>query len=303
MSGAHVGQCLAPDLILYIYTVILPGRIKISCLMRNTEQLLKHPDIWRAGELQRRTPQPTINTGHTGLNRHLPGHGWPSAGLMELLLATAGSGELRLLMPALVHLAQTQTRWIAWINPPFIPYAPALQAANLALHRLLIIRPRTHQDVLWALERAARSGSCSCVLAWPDPYKLKAQDTRRLQLACQQGNTLTCLFRPHSMAQQASMAELRLLLKATAPGELSVDILKRRGGWPIQGIRLSTSAYDHHARTNDAAVMEKLQLWRALGKPLHSDEFQPAVQIPYREDIEETPVAYRPVSTSHRQVH
>ena len=60
---------------------------------------------------------------------------------MELLLPCAGIGELRLLMPALRALSNTQNRWLAWINPPFIPYAPALQAAGIESSKILLIHP------------------------------------------------------------------------------------------------------------------------------------------------------------------
>ena len=34
--------------------------------------------------------------------------------------------------------AATDERWIAWIAPPYLPYAPALADAGLPLHRLLL---------------------------------------------------------------------------------------------------------------------------------------------------------------------
>ena len=47
---------------------------------------------------------------------------------MELLSEDYGIGELRLLSPALATLSSTDDRCIAWVNPPHLPYAPALQA-------------------------------------------------------------------------------------------------------------------------------------------------------------------------------
>ena len=58
--------------------------------MSSTEQLLKHPNLWRAGQLGNAPQQPGIATGYTQLDAHLPGGGWPEGGLMELLLASAG---------------------------------------------------------------------------------------------------------------------------------------------------------------------------------------------------------------------
>lgn len=232
--------------------------------MSKTEQLLKHPNLWRAGQLDQAPKEPGIATGYADLDALLPGEGWPTAGLAEFMLASAGVGELRLLAPALGALSQQQERWIAWINPPFIPYAPALQAAGIDISKILLIHPRNHDDMLWALERAARSGSCSCVLAWPEERKLKLKDTQRLQLASKQGRTLTCLFRPQAAAAHASMAELRVALGHAPPGDLRLDILKRRGGWPVQQVCLPAADVGKAKHATAAVIQEQLELWRAL---------------------------------------
>jgi len=165
--------------------------------------------------------------------------------------------------PALAALSQQQARWVAWINPPFIPYAPALQAVGIDINRILLIHPRSHEDLLWALERAAKSGGCSCVLAWPDEKKLKLKDTQRLQLASKQGRSLTCLFRPRAAHQHASMAELRLALKNAPPGEIRLDIVKRRGGWPLQDVRLQAADVRESGHAGNAQIREQLALWRS----------------------------------------
>ena len=64
------------------------------------------------------------------LDGQLPGGGWPDSGLVELLPNESGIGELRLLMPALAKLSR-EARWIAWIAPPYLPYAPALASAGI----------------------------------------------------------------------------------------------------------------------------------------------------------------------------
>ena len=76
------------------------------------------------------------------------------------MLPSSGLGELKLLLPVLKTLSR-QARWIAWVNPPFIPYAPALKAAGVDIDKILLIHPKNHKDALWALERATQSGTCS----------------------------------------------------------------------------------------------------------------------------------------------
>ncbi len=207
----------------------------------------------------------------------MPGGGWPRAGLAEVLHAQPGLGELRLLAPALADLSEAEDRWIAWINPPAIPYAPALGRFGIRTDRLLMIHPKSHRDALWAAEQAARSGTCSTVLIWLDDNRLKHAETRRLQVAAKQGNSLACLFRPTRAAQHASAAELRLQLhrssdlnndpnndpaNVTSYSNMQVDILKRRGGWAIDNIGINLVGDDPIRRLQD--IQHQLSLWRDL---------------------------------------
>ena len=57
-------------------------------------------------------------------------------------------------------------------QPPFTPYAPALEAAGIDSNKILLIYTKTHEEMLWAMERTCKSGSCGAVLVWPDERKL-----------------------------------------------------------------------------------------------------------------------------------
>jgi hypothetical protein len=217
--------------------------------------LLGHPQLWRAGRLTQ--PVEAVSSGFAGLDEHLPGGGWPRAGLAEFLLPTAGIGELRLLAPLMRALGRDEFRWLAWINPPFIPYAPALRGLGIDINKVLLIHPKNHREALWALERASRSGTCSLALAWLDERQLKLTDTRRLQIAARHGRTLTCLFRPEEAAATHSMAELRVRVEPATTGAVTVDIRKRRGGWPVTGIRLQIGN-----EKSPADIHEQISQWR-----------------------------------------
>lgn len=170
------------------------------------------------------------------LDKYLSGGGWPADGIVELLHDHQGIGELRLLSPALAHLSRQQSRWLLWVAPPHVPYAPALTHAGIDLSRVLVVRPGKRQDVLWVLEKALVSNSCSMVLAWPG--NIQSKEVRRLQVASREGNCLGILFRSGRAARQASPAELRIQLYGLAPSSLTehsalqLRIVKRRGGWP-----------------------------------------------------------------------
>ncbi len=206
------------------------------------DALMQSNRLWRAGERSAQTQ--ALPTGYQALDVLLPGGGWPDSGLVELLAARTGIGELRLLMPVLARLSRG-ARWIAWVAPPYLPYAPALAAENLDLSRVLMVYPRGPQDGFWALEQALRAGTCAAVLAWPQT--LDARAMRRLQLAAEAGNSVGFLFRNSTASRQPSTAQLRLQLDcpaSTNAGEidiqrLRVNVLKRRGGWPAGPVSLS----------------------------------------------------------------
>ena len=101
------------------------------------EALAKLPGVWRGGELDRAAP-PGIPTGHAGLDRELPGGGWPQGAITEILHEGVGLGEVTLLGGALKQVAK-EGRAVAWVNPPHLPYAPALSLAGIALESCIEI--------------------------------------------------------------------------------------------------------------------------------------------------------------------
>lgn len=198
------------------------------------ELLRERRDVWRAGTTHGEAEG--IATGYADLDALLPGGGWPRGALTEILCAQSGIGELSLLMPALARLSH-EGRWLAWVSPPYLPYAPALAAHGVNLARMLLIRPKAASDGLWAVEQALRAGTCGAVLAWPAAGNLT--QLRRLQLAAEAGNTWGVLFRPAQSAAHASPAAVRLRLEG-GDDALRISVLKRRGGWPARPLFLRT---------------------------------------------------------------
>lgn len=181
-----------------------------------------HPSLWRASQLAHGTTR-CIETGHPTLSAQLPGGGWPSGTLIDLLPQQCGIGELRLLRPALLKVAQ---RRIVLLQPPHAPQALALAAMGLAPSQLLWIRSSRSTDALWAAEQVLRSGSCGALLFWQS--HARGETLRRLHLAAQGGETLFFMLRPLAAAQDSSPAPLRLSLRP-AVGGLEIGFIKRRG--------------------------------------------------------------------------
>jgi len=196
--------------------------------------LRQHPALWRARETGGPgSAPPGLPTGFTALDRCLPGGGWPQQGLIEILTDRHGIGELSLLMPALATLcrnpqAQGGSGWLAWVAPPYQPYAPALASSGIDVRRVLVVRGPSPAE--WAMEQALRSEACSAVLGWSNPRDITV--LRRLQLAAEQARCLAVLFRPMQACEQPSPAILRLALQGS-PAGLQVRVVKSRGGRPV----------------------------------------------------------------------
>ena len=210
-------------------------------------QLLQNRRIWRGTDQAESSGWQGLASGYPRLDRHLPGGGWPQQALTEIMLEHYGSGELKLLMPALARLSQIDDRvdsrvdnrgvkhadpaagWIAWIAPPFEPYPPALAQWGVNLSRVLIVRPRKPGDSLWAAEQALASGNCAAVLLWSETLDDSA--SRRLQLAAEKGQSWAIAFRSLRALSEASAAALRIKVTAGINGT-DLGILKSRGGRP-----------------------------------------------------------------------
>lgn len=190
--------------------------------------VLARGDVWR-GDGPASAPLPGVPSGHAELDAELPGGGWPRGGLVELLPARQGIGEMSLLMPALARISGQEMSWVVCVAPPQAPYAPAWSAAGVALSRLLVTRA-TGGDAAWACARALDADGVGALVAWLP--MADAATLRRLQLLAEKSRTLIFLFRPPAAVRESSPAPLRIALDTAgdAAGRLSLRLFKRRGG-------------------------------------------------------------------------
>jgi len=169
------------------------------------ETLFAAQTLWHAGR-SAKTSDDGEPTGHEALDALLPQRGWPRRALTELLLPADGVGELELLFPALARLTQAGHP-VVLIAPPYIPYAPAWQAAGVDLAQLEIV-DASPRDALWAFEQCLRSGACAAVLGWP--LQADTPSLRRLQVAADSGDCLGFALRDRKHVANASPAALRM---------------------------------------------------------------------------------------------
>ena len=169
--------------------------------------------------------RPSLASGYAPLDDVLYQGGWPLGSTIELLSDGCGLGSMGLFLPAMERLSEQQ-RWQAFIAPPHTPYAPLLEARGIDTRQVLLVHPRSREDLLWCTEQALRSTTCSAVFSWLGAGNYRYSELRKLQLAAASGDTLGVLFRHEQAAQDHAPAALRLQI----PGYRQVRILKQRGG-------------------------------------------------------------------------
>lgn len=169
--------------------------------------LRQRSDIWR-GNTGHHSRHPSIASGFPALDDALGG-GWP-AGLVTEIFSDSPGAVLRLLLPALRGLSR-EAGWLAWIAPPLIPYPPGLLYHDIALEHILMVRPGSLKERLWAAEQCLRSGACSTALLWLERSDFLT--SRRLQLAAHGSRMPIFCLLPPGAQQGASAAALRLTVR------------------------------------------------------------------------------------------
>jgi len=234
------------------------------------EELLKtQPALWRGRD--QHNDYTSVPTGYAQLDKVLPSGGWGVGCLTELLLEQHGIGEISLLLPGLQQVTSGGTssntssnkydgQWAAFINPPYLPYAPALANAGINLERLLIINTDNDNDTLWATEQLLRAGLFASVVSWVS--RTTAQKQRRLQLAAELGKTWATVYRPASAQDQHSPAALRIVVSATACNTQSNS---------VHSINDKTAHYTH----SPASHHMNLEIIKSRGGKQHSVQINP----------------------------
>lgn len=183
------------------------------------DALLDQRRVWKGRPATR--PASGQPTGHAGLDAALPIGGWPEGALSEILIPADGVGELGLLWPALARLTRAGER-VVLVAPPYVPFAPAWQAAGVDLRQLEMVEAASPRDALWATEQCLRSGSCGAVLCWP----AKADDRalRRLQVAAEAGEQqLAAQAKEHGRSMEAEVRAI--LTKAARRPHIGIALL------------------------------------------------------------------------------
>ncbi|WP_294255616.1 translesion DNA synthesis-associated protein ImuA [uncultured Comamonas sp.] len=240
---------------------------------------IRIPGVWRGTDWRLEASPKVWPSGHAALDCELPGGGWPGNALIQLQQPAHCHAEWALLLPALAarvrqhaaSLGDSRMGQLVLVAPPYLPFAPALQAAGIDAKRLCAVQPgRSAQDLAWACEQALHCRDVLAVLAWLP--ELPASTLRRLQLAAASQGRPLWLWQALQGESHSSPAALRLRLERVAadsaaqqaPG-LRIQILKRRGPVLERPIQLALSQWawqpvlqaqtQRHARQSEEAAM------------------------------------------------
>ena len=190
-----------------------------------------NPELWRGCDMAGQGFH-GHSTGFSQLDDILPGRGWPQKGLMEIITPHWGMGELQLLIPLMRSVVE-QGKWILWISPPYLLYAPALVQAGINTEQVLVVKLDTScKDALWSMEKALQTENCGLVLAWQN--WLPSKVLRRLQLAADVGATLGVLFKHHDSEHSPSSIRLKINDSSSREGhfnESDISLIKAKGNF------------------------------------------------------------------------
>jgi protein ImuA len=166
-------------------------------------------------ETQPETNTPTIlKIGIHVLDSHLPDGGLTLGALHEVTTPkpadTAAATSFCLsLLSSLLRSYKGMALWCHNINmlDAGEVYPPGLIHHGIAPERLVILKLKRDEDVLWSMEEALRSKGPVCVLGEVAYASLTA--TRRLQLAAQYADLPALILRPGWQGEQNSAASTR----------------------------------------------------------------------------------------------
>ena len=206
----------------------------------------------------------TVSTGFQPLDRLLPAGGVRRGSLLEWLAADDATGAVAIACAVACRLAgsgasggESHARTILVVDRGGRLYPPAvlpwLESAAGGFGRerpqLMVARPSTAEDEIWAIDQALRCPGVAAVLAWPGHVHATAM--RRWQLAARAGGAVGLLVRGMGRGigygrrcerrcepkhLEPTWAEARVAVQSVAPSSAADAALS---GTAVRRLRLS----------------------------------------------------------------
>ena len=137
----------------------------------------------------------TFSTGCAVIDSWLPSGGLHPQALTQWIASgdSAAAGSLAM-SAAANRLRQIPQRPLVIVDCQGTFYPPAAVALGVPGERIILLRPRSGADAIWAIDQSLRSGAVAAV--WASlPMQIDDRDARRLQLAAETGRTPGLLVR------------------------------------------------------------------------------------------------------------
>lgn len=192
--------------------------------------------VQRAESLGRVAAEAVLSTGWERFDELLPERGLCRGTLVEWIGSGPGAcaGTLALLV---ARRACADGGTLVVIDRPGRFFSPAAVALGIDPQQLVIVRPTSDQDEVWAYDQSLRCEAVSAV--WGYTEHLPGRAFRRLQLSAEAGRSLALLVRPHTALQQPSWSHLRLLVEPLLDtgdaARFRLEVLRCLGG-PLGGV-------------------------------------------------------------------
>lgn len=197
-----------------------PNQHLLEALPRGIEKLL-----WRGTELSQNHTQ-VRPSGWQALDAELPGGGWPTHAVTEVLAAQPAVLEWRLLGPSLRAITADGSQVVV-VGPPRVPHLPGLLHEGLDERNFIWIQADKPAERLWVTEQLIKANAAGAIVAWLP--QARQEQLRRLQVCAQACEALVFLCRPQATRHEASAAPLRLQAAIGLDWQLHVEVFKRRG--------------------------------------------------------------------------
>lgn len=207
-----------------------------------------------------------FSTGCGIMDGCLPSGGYDSGTVVEYLQTSSASGATSLALTAAREALVATERFCVLVDWRQQFYPPAAAALGVDLRRVIIVRPHTLAERLWAIDQALRSPAVVAVIA--EVEHLDDRAARRLQLAAECGGGIGLLVRGEAARQHPSWAEVQWLVRPlperSAHRQLELQLMRARGGRSGAQLRVQINAT--HGRV-EAAPAAAAVLARTLAQP------------------------------------
>lgn len=186
------------------------------------------------------TNKQTISCGCGVLDRCLPDGGYAPGSVIEYLRAMPGCGASTLAFTAAAAAMKSTHGFVVIIDTQHNIYPPALASWGIDLEKIVLVRPQSDVDALWAVDQSLRTPAVAAVVA--DVERIDDRAARRMQLAAEQGGGLALLLRPASARRGPSWADIQWVVRGLPSQDVSPTQNVARPVADAASVRISLSS-------------------------------------------------------------